>query len=192
MTHTAAKIDPPRINESPEQLFRWRQRVFELLNGIQMILGSGVEISPSGVITATDLQMLVGQVNTLIAALQANDISLLAADAALTAVDIAHAAATDPHPGYLTPTEADVVYAPIAKGVTNGDLHDHSGGDGGQVDHAGLANIGTNTHAQVDAKIAALTGLTIRLNNAAAIAAGIAVGSFYRTGADPDVVCVVH
>lgn len=35
--------------------------------------------------------------------------------------------------------------------VTNGDTHDHAGGDGAQVNHTGLSNIGTNTHAQIDA-----------------------------------------
>ena len=185
MTYKADKLPPPRMNESPLESFRWRQLVFELLNGIKTILGSGVEISPSGVITATDLQTLVGQVNTLVAALQAEDVTL-------QAWDTAHLAAADPHPGYLTSDEGDAAYAPIANGVTNGDSHDHSGGDGAQINHTTLSNIGTNTHAQIDTKIAALTGLTVRLNNAAAVAAGIPVGGFYRTGADPDVVCVVH
>ena len=34
--------------------------------------------------------------------------------------------------------------------------------------------------------------LTIYANNAAAIAAGLIAGDFYRNGADPDLVCVVH
>jgi hypothetical protein len=40
-------------------------------------------------------------------------------------------------------------FAPIANGVTNGDSHDHTGGAGAQVDHAGLANLTTgDPHTQ--------------------------------------------
>ena len=38
----------------------------------------------------------------------------------------------------------------------------------------------------------AVTSLSAYPNNASAVAGGLAVGDFYRTGADPDHVCVVH
>ena len=50
-------------------------------------------------------------------------------------------------------TYMDTLYAPIAKGVTNGDSHDHSGGDGAQIDHTTLSNIGSNAHSAIDTHI---------------------------------------
>lgn len=37
-----------------------------------------------------------------------------------------------------------------------------------------------------------ISSLAVYANNAAAIAGGLTVGQIYRTGADPDVVCIVH
>lgn len=45
-------------------------------------------------------------------------------------------------------TSLDSVYAAIANGVTNGDSHDHAGGDGAQIDHGGLAGLSDDDHPQ--------------------------------------------
>jgi hypothetical protein len=44
---------------------------------------------------------------------------------------------------FLTDSAADALYAPIAKGVTNGDSHDHNGGDGGQIAYSSLSGLPT-------------------------------------------------
>ena len=41
----------------------------------------------------------------------------------------------------LATATAGTTYAPIAKGVTNGDTHDHSGGDGAQIAYSGLSGL---------------------------------------------------
>ena len=52
---------------------------------------------------------------------------------------------------------ASTDYAVEAKGVTNGDTHDHSGGDGAQIAHGDLSSVGTNTHAVIDTFMAKAT-----------------------------------
>jgi hypothetical protein len=56
--------------------------------------------------------------------------------------------------------------------------------------------IGNGTAANASGKLTLanlkVTGLAVYANNAAAIAGGLSAGDLYRTGADPDPVCVVH
>lgn len=56
------------------------------------------------------------------------------------------------------------------------------------VTSAGNVGIGTTTP---NSKLA-VVGLPVFADNASAITGGLSVGDFYRTGADPDPVCVVH
>lgn len=52
--------------------------------------------------------------------------------------------------GYDISIGGAVVLSGTVTGVTNGDSHDHNGGDGAQIAHTSLSSIGTNTHAQID------------------------------------------
>lgn len=82
-----------------------------------------------------------------------SEIALLANPAIQTAV-AAHAAAADPHHNYLTPTEANAAYAPAAQGVTNGNSHDHNGGDGGTIAYSSLSGLPTlGTAAGLDRRL---------------------------------------
>jgi len=87
---------------------------------------------------------------------------------AATAVS-AHVAAADPHPQYLTPTEGNAAYAPVAQGVTNGNSHDHNGGDGAQIAYSSLSGLptlptGTNTGDQALSNTSNATSHTVTLS----------------------------
>ena len=56
------------------------------------------------------------------------------------------------------------------------------------VSAAGYLGIGTQNPTSTLQAV----GLVVYANNAAAKKAGLTAGAFYRTGADPDVVCIVH
>jgi hypothetical protein len=49
----------------------------------------------------------------------------------------------DDHTQYHTDARGDLRYAPIANSVTNGDTHDHSGGDGAQIAYSSLSGLPT-------------------------------------------------
>ena len=57
-----------------------------------------------------------------------------------------------------------------------------------RITQAGYVGIGTTTPTS----ILHVVGIPVYANNAAAIAGGLTAGALYRTGADPDPVCVVH
>jgi hypothetical protein len=49
--------------------------------------------------------------------------------------------ADDDHTQYHTDARGDARYAPVGNGVTNGDAHDHVGGDGAQIAYSGLSGV---------------------------------------------------
>jgi hypothetical protein len=54
----------------------------------------------------------------------------------------------------------------------------------------GSGDVGIGTTAPTS--VLHVVGLPVYANNAAALGGGLTAGAFYRTGADPDQVCVVH
>jgi hypothetical protein len=66
------------------------------------------------------------------------------------------------------------------------------------ISDLGVASLGIgngnsgNTSGKLTMANINVAGLTVYANNAAAITGGLAAGDFYRNGANPDLVCVVH
>jgi hypothetical protein len=119
LTFRADKLPPPPKTENFNELYRWYYRVFELMNGI--IEMYLYQTRPEKGVASGYAEL---------------DASSMIPDARIPATITRDA-------------EAAAAYAPIAKGVTNGDTHDHVGGDGAQIDHAGLANLATgDPHTQ--------------------------------------------
>lgn len=118
MTFRADKLPPPPKTEDVREMQRWLYRVFEILNGIIEIVAYQAK-AEKGV---------------------ASGYASLDADGTVPDAQIPAAITRD--------AEAAAAYAPIAKGVTNGDSHDHSGGDGAQIDHGGLAGLADDDHTQ--------------------------------------------
>jgi len=77
------------------------------------------------------------------------------------------------------------VDAPVAAGDDQLNIGDAIYGD------LSTGNVAIGTTATPTSKLQ-VVGLPVYANNAAAIAGGLTIGAFYRTGGDPDVVCIVH
>lgn len=67
MTYKSDELNPPKLNASPTETYRWQYRVFEILNGIRKILASNVSTVPVGSFTATDAQATIAQIDALFA-----------------------------------------------------------------------------------------------------------------------------
>ena len=59
-------------------------------------------------------------------------------------------------------TYGDTLYAASGSGVTNGDSHDHSGGDGAQVDHGNMGGLTDDDHSQYVKLVGRSGGQTIK------------------------------
>jgi len=56
----------------------------------------------------------------------------------------------------------------------------------------GILIVIKDLHSSIHVDLSRLEDLPVYASNTAAIAGGLSAGDFYRTGADPDPVCVVH
>jgi hypothetical protein len=81
--------------------------------------------------------------------------------------------ADDDHTQYHTDARGDARYAPITKGVTNGDSHNHDGGDGAQIAYASLSGLPTLGTAAAAATGDFEAAGAVSTHNAVATAHGI-------------------
>jgi hypothetical protein len=81
--------------------------------------------------------------------------------------------ADDDHTQYHTDARGDARYAPIAKGVTGGDTHNHDGGDGAQIAYASLSGLPTLGSAAAAATGDFEAAGAVSTHNAVATAHGI-------------------
>jgi hypothetical protein len=97
-------------------------------------------------------------------------------------------AVADPSLLILTPTTNGGPHVEAHNGTpTAGALVFRVANDG-TVTTSGKVGIGTTSPTSP----LQVVGLPVYANNAAAVAGGLTAGALYRTGADPDPVCVVH
>jgi len=151
---------PPSPGASATEIYRWNYRVFELLNGIQKILASQVEAAPAGTIAGSDTQTILDNITGLLENHDARHANGGADEISVSGLsgELADAQTPKVHTqAFSTITDTPTTRAgygitdaaPSTEGVTNGNLHDHAGGDGAQIDHAGLYNLTTgDPHTQ--------------------------------------------
>ncbi len=120
------------------------------VSGFNTTSAQNVLFTPAGTISATNVQEAIEEVVSDSALTFALASSFIAGAGALTGpaapltIGTAAAAATGD-------------FAPAAKGVTNGDSHDHSGGDGAQIAYANLSGLPTLGTAAATASTAYAT-----------------------------------
>jgi hypothetical protein len=131
---------------------------------------SGSNLEPSGV--------LISNVVLHTLATAANDFLVASGAGAFVKKTVSEAVT-------ILRTVLDTVFAPIAKGVTNGDSHDHNGGDGGTIAYSSLSGAlvqdgGTYTPTltnttNIDASTVSAPLTWIRLGNYVIVFGGITV-----------------
>lgn len=135
---TKVKAGTPAIIEDPKGLSQWKSYTSpvapeEIPDGASILAAVYIPAESTS-IPATNVWMFAGGVE---------DLATEVGTPGVNTKPISEKAARD-----LAGT-----LAPAAKGVTNGDTHDHSGGDGAQINHTTLSNIGTKTHATLDSHV---------------------------------------
>ncbi len=67
MTFASEKLPPPPKTQDWREQYRWNYLLFEYINGIRKLLASGIENTPVGSITATDVQGTIAQLDSIFA-----------------------------------------------------------------------------------------------------------------------------
>lgn len=138
------------------------KRLTDVIDASAAAAADAISALAAAALVASDLSTLESSLGTaayLDSGTAANNLVQLDGTGALPAVSAAalldlpsggvtdHGALTglsdDDHGQYHNDARGDARYAPLAKGVTNGDAHDHAGGDGAQIAYSSLSGTPT-------------------------------------------------